>query len=77
MSRLKGQFNVKALSGETELITFYIFQNELLGRPSRRLLKPDAIPTNFSYNKGAQVSTKRLCSQRREEESKKRKRVEM
>ena len=50
---------------------FNIFQNELLRRPLRRMLKEDAFPTIFAYNGNEQPSKFRASILREEAVTKK------
>ena len=40
--------------------TFFVFKNEHLNKPLRRLLKEDAVPTLFDYNKNKQTKNEQV-----------------
>ena len=50
---------------------FLFFQNELLGKPTRKLLKDDAVPTLFEHNAGKQNQKQKASVKREEQATKK------
>ena len=62
----KVSFHLLSGLGFSSIYFYHLdFKHELLGLPLRRLLKDDAIPTLFDYNKDKQPA-KRKCSESRE-----------